>query len=201
MSCPERPPYISHDLNDPCSMNSQPTAEQIAVYDRMIEEFRPRRRMLAEDIFKTIAAAGKTVNEFIQDLAAGPPTIRPGDRCPACDRGVFFIRTSRLVGKVRMQTLKCSECFITLKHIVIADSPRRGKTMNCFNCPTPGCPGDDWIVIRTDPISAEKGGGIRRIRRCSRCQALIETFEYESFPKVKPRSCRLPLSCYFQIRH
>ncbi len=72
------------------------------------------------------------------------------------------------------------------------------EPVKSYNCPTPGCLGNLWVVLRTDPIPLEKGGGIRRVRRCCRCDALIETFEFESFPDAKIHP--VPLKAYFQRR-
>jgi hypothetical protein len=65
------------------------------------------------------------------------------------------------------------------------DSPARG-----IICPTPACPGNDWLVRRTKAA----GQGIQRIRVCKRCGAVIVTFEKPAFSKAE-----MPLTLFQKL--
>lgn len=70
------------------------------------------------------------------------------------------------------------------------------ETPRAFACSTPKCPGNAWEVLRTTQIAIEQGGGVKRVRRCLWCKAIVETWEVETFPTSRS----LPLSAYFQKR-
>jgi uncharacterized protein with PIN domain len=62
-----------------------------------------------------------------------------------------------------------------------------------FRCPTEGCPGNAWCVLKT--VKAD--GFVERVRRCARCNATLRTYEMELDAAAAIRAS-LPLAAYFQ---
>jgi hypothetical protein len=65
--------------------------------------------------------------------------------------------------------------------------PKLGDAVGAFRCPTRGCRGKHWRVVRTEPIPLDRGGGIGRTRRCLHCGAAVETVEQEALAAIRSR--------------
>ena len=67
----------------------------------------------------------------------------------------------------------------------MTDETKDRPKPRAFPCPTEGCVGNAWAVGAHRSYSRREGGGVRRVRRCLWCNAVIETYEFEAYPDLK----------------